>query len=193
MIRVDSLQDLLGQLQNLEKAYLLLCKKGSPNSDCAYNNIAEGEEKSNITIVFYADVNTTKDIHPQFGVSSVPALIEFENGILKNIIKGCHDAKYYKALFDDAVYYAETKNEEKPQKRVTVYSTPTCSWCNTLKSYLKIHRIHYTDIDVSRDQRAADELVKRSGQMGVPQTDINGEIIVGFNKSRINELLDIKG
>ena len=62
-----------------------------------------------------------------------------------------------------------------------------------MKSYLKQHRIRYTNIDVSADQRAADELVKRSGQMGVPQTDINGEIIVGFNKARINELLDIQG
>mgnify|MGYP000225396385 CR=1 FL=1 len=193
MIRVDAFQELLNQIHNKDRSFLLLYKKGSANSDCAYSNMVEGTEKSKITDVFYADVNTTKDIHPQYGVSSVPTLIEFENGILKNIIKGCHDAKYYKALFDDAVYLAETKNDEKPQKRVTVYSTPTCSWCNTLKSYLKMHRIRYTDIDVSRDQRAADELVKRSGQMGVPQTDINGEIIVGFNKSRINELLDIKG
>ncbi len=103
------------------------------------------------------------------------------------------DVKYYKALFEDAIYFTETKNDEKPQKRVTVYSTPTCSWCNTLKSYLKIHKVRYTDIDVSLDQRAADELVKRSGQTGVPQTEINGEIIIGFNKARINELLNIQG
>jgi len=55
-----------------------------------------------------------------------------------------------------------------------------------------MHRIRYTDIDVSRDQHIADELVKRSGQMGVPQIDINGEIVVGFNKTRINELLGIQ-
>jgi len=51
----------------------------------------------------------------------------------------------------------------------------------------------YTDIDVSRDQRAAEALVKCSGQTGVPQTDINGEIIVGVNKVRINQLLGING
>jgi glutaredoxin-like YruB-family protein len=193
MEAIISYQQLVSHSQNKEKIYLLLYKKGSEKSDCAYRNIVLGEEKSKIANIYYADVNTTKDIHTQYGVSSVPALLEFENGIMKNIIKGCNDAKFYQALFDDAVYFAETKNDEKPQKRVTVYSTPTCSWCNTLKSYLKMHRVRYTDIDVSRDQRAADELVKRSGQMGVPQTDINGEIIVGFNKARINELLDIKG
>ena len=62
-----------------------------------------------------------------------------------------------------------------------------------LNLYLKQHKVRYTDIDVSCDQRTADELVKRSGQMGVPQTDINGEIVVGFNKARINELLGIQG
>jgi len=73
-----------------------------------------------------------------------------------------------------------------------VYSTPSCSWCNTLKAYLKQNNIAFIEIDVSRDQKAADELVKRSGQMGVPQTDINGEIIVGFDKPRISRLLGLK-
>jgi glutaredoxin-like YruB-family protein len=73
-----------------------------------------------------------------------------------------------------------------------VYSSPLCSWCNTLKSYLRKNRIRFTDIDISRDKRAADELVKRSGQMSTPQTDINGEIIVGFDKNKINKLLEIK-
>ncbi|MDY0255277.1 MAG: glutaredoxin domain-containing protein, partial [Tenuifilaceae bacterium] len=101
-------------------------------------------------------------------------------------------SNYYKALFDDALYVVDTKNEETPQKSVTVYSTPTCSWCNTLKAHLRKHRIRFTDIDVSRNQSAADEMVRRSGQRGVPQTDIGGEMIVGFNQARINELLNIR-
>lgn len=133
------------------------------------------------------------DIHPFYSITSAPSLLEFDGVILKNVIKGCNSEQYYIAIFEDAVYYTETKNNEKPQKRVTVYSTPTCSWCTILKNYLKQYRIRYTDIDVSADQRAADELVKRRGQMGIPQTDINGEIIVGFNKARITELLGIQG
>ncbi|MEZ4999996.1 MAG: glutaredoxin domain-containing protein [Bacteroidales bacterium] len=81
--------------------------------------------------------------------------------------------------------------ESSPQKRVTVYSTPTCSWCNTLKTYLKDNHIIFRDIDVSTDQKAAAEMVRRSGQQGVPQTDINGTMIVGFDRARIDRMLEI--
>ena len=74
---------------------------------------------------------------------------------------------------------------------MTVYSTPTCSWCTTLKTHLKKNGIRYSDVDVSKDQNAAEAMRKRSGQQGVPQTDIGGEMIVGFDKNRINTLLGI--
>ncbi|MBN2214706.1 MAG: hypothetical protein JW723_10715 [Bacteroidales bacterium] len=193
MIQVYSHTELLKAIKNKEKAYLLLFKRGSEISDCAYQNITAGSKDIRELAIFYADVSEIRDIHVKYNVTTVPSLLEFEKGVFRNLIKGCNDAKYYKALFEDAIYFVETKNQEKPQKQVNVYSTPACSWCNTLKAYLKLHRIRYNDIDVSRDQRAADELVRRSGQMGVPQTEINGEIIVGFNKTRINELLNIRG
>jgi glutaredoxin-like YruB-family protein len=94
-------------------------------------------------------------------------------------------------MFEGVIFRSENLKNEKTQKRVTVYSTPTCSWCNTLKSYLRKHQVPFTDIDVSKDQRAADELVKRSGQMGVPQTDINGQMVVGFEQKRLNQLLEL--
>ncbi|MFW5721208.1 MAG: glutaredoxin family protein, partial [Bacteroidota bacterium] len=119
--------------------------------------------------------------------------LELSGTKLKNIIKGCNDSSFYESLFNDSLYLAQVKNTDKPAKRVTVYSTPTCPWCTTLKNYLKQNKIRFTDIDVSRNQNAAEDLVRKSGQRGVPQTDINGEIIVGFNKSRINELLEIQG
>lgn len=193
MIEVNSYFDLTSIIKDKEKAYLLLFKQGSEKSDCAFQNISAGAKNMTGLNLFFADVNKVRDIHTRYNVTTVPVLLEFEKGNFKNLIKGCNDAKHYKALFENAIYLAGIKNDEKPQKRVTVYSTPTCSWCNTLKSYLKLHKVRYANIDVSRDQRAADELVKRSGQMGVPQTDINGELIVGFNKARINELLNIQG
>ncbi|HDP55244.1 MAG TPA: NrdH-redoxin [Bacteroidetes bacterium] len=180
-------------MANSEKAYLLLFKSGSPQSECAHQNLLEADKSFSALKVFYADVNKTRDIHVNYGVTSVPVLLEFEQERLKNVIKGCNNTEYYKALFDNALYQAETKGKEHEQKRVVVYSTPTCSWCNTLKAYLRKQRIVFTDIDVSKDQRLADELVRKSGQMGVPQTEIGGEIIVGFNKARINELLNIRG
>lgn len=77
-------------------------------------------------------------------------------------------------------------------KRVIVFSTPTCSWCRKLKSYLKKNRISFKNIDVSRDAKAARDMMRKSGQQGVPQLWINNRPIVGFDKQKINRELEIK-
>lgn len=76
--------------------------------------------------------------------------------------------------------------------KMTVYSTPTCPFCKQLKAYLEENKIEFTDIDVGSDQEKAQEMIKKSGQMGVPVSDINGEIVIGFDKKKIAELLGIK-
>lgn len=73
--------------------------------------------------------------------------------------------------------------------KVIVYSTPACPWCDRLKSWLKENRVEFKDIDVARDEKAAQEMVKKSGQMGVPVTDIDGNIVVGFDIKKLKELL----
>ena len=82
--------------------------------------------------------------------------------------------------------------EVKPQPKVLVFSTPTCTYCNLAKKYFREKGVKFTDIDVSRDQAAARDMVRRSGQMGVPVIDIGGRIIVGFDRPKINSLLGIK-
>jgi glutaredoxin-like YruB-family protein len=82
------------------------------------------------------------------------------------------------------------KTKQK-QPRVIVFSTPTCSYCNMAKQYFRQKKIRFRDVDVSRDPAAARDLVRRSGQMGVPVIDIGGKIIVGFDKSKINQLLGL--
>jgi len=72
---------------------------------------------------------------------------------------------------------------------ITIYTTPSCGYCNVAKNYFRENRVPFTEYDVSRDQRRADEMVKKSGQMGVPVIDINGRIIVGFNKPEIERSL----
>lgn len=74
---------------------------------------------------------------------------------------------------------------------VTVYSTPTCPYCNMAKDYFKEHNVDFVDYNVGADQAKAQEMVQKSGQMGVPVIDINGSIIVGFDKARINAVLGI--
>ena len=75
---------------------------------------------------------------------------------------------------------------------VKVYSTPTCPYCVTLKGFLKENNIEFEDIDVSQDKKALDEMVKKSGQMGVPVVEIDDQTVVGFDKEKISQLLNIK-
>jgi len=191
---IKSHTELTDHKMNAKRSFLLLYKKGAASSDCAFSNVLEAAGEVNEMIILHADVNVTRDIHQSYSVETVPSLLEFRNGEFVNVIRGCNDAGYYRSLFSDSIYSAPSRDENvKPAKRVTVYSTPTCSWCNTLKTYLKQHNVKFNDVDVSRDPKAADALVKRSGQTGVPQTDINGELIVGFDRERINRLLGIRG
>ena len=75
---------------------------------------------------------------------------------------------------------------------IKVYSTPTCPYCVTLKEFLKQKGFQFEDIDVSQNQSAVDEMVKKTGQFGVPVVDIDGQFIVGFDRERIVQLLNIK-
>lgn len=72
---------------------------------------------------------------------------------------------------------------------ITIYSTPTCPWCHKAKEYLDSKNIEYEDVDVSEDSERAQEMIAKSGQMGVPVIDINGKIIVGFDEVAIEEAL----
>ena len=79
----------------------------------------------------------------------------------------------------------KSKNEKvvkEKNSKVIVYSTPTCPYCNALKDFLKENKIKFENIDVSKNQKAAREIVKKSGQTGVPVTIINGKVIVGFDE-----------
>ncbi len=78
------------------------------------------------------------------------------------------------------------------QPKVVVFSTPTCSFCNAAKRYFRERNIRYTDVDVSRDQSAARDMMRRTGQMGVPVIIINDKPIVGFDKPKINQMLNLK-
>jgi len=73
---------------------------------------------------------------------------------------------------------------------ITIYSTPTCPYCNMAKEFFKEKKIEFEDFDVSEDDEKAKEMVEKSGQTGVPVIDLNGEIIIGFDQERIEEALE---
>ncbi len=72
---------------------------------------------------------------------------------------------------------------------ISVYTTPTCTYCRLVKDWLKQRNVRFDEYDVARDPRRADEMVRKSGQMGVPVTDINGRVIVGFNQAALEAAL----
>ncbi len=73
--------------------------------------------------------------------------------------------------------------------KVKVYSTPTCPWCAKVKEHLRELGVEYEEIDVSKDRAAAMEMVRQTGQMGVPVTFIGDEFVVGYDPQAIDELL----
>ena len=72
---------------------------------------------------------------------------------------------------------------------ITLYTTPTCTYCRKAKDFFRQNHIRFTEHDVAKDMRRADEMVRKSGQMGVPVIDINGRIIVGFNQAEVEKAL----
>ena len=81
---------------------------------------------------------------------------------------------------------------EKGKIKVKVYSTPTCPYCAMAKDFLNKHGVDFEEIDVASDREAATYIVEKSEQMGVPIIEIDGEIIVGFNRDAISKALKIK-
>jgi glutaredoxin-like YruB-family protein len=76
-------------------------------------------------------------------------------------------------------------------KTILIYSTPTCPWCHKAKEYFKEKNVAFTDYNVAEDQAKAQEMITKSKQMGVPVIDIEGDIIIGFDKSRIDAALGL--
>ncbi len=75
---------------------------------------------------------------------------------------------------------------------VRVYTTVACPYCYTLKEFLKEHNIEFEDIDITKDEKVKDDIIKRSGAIGAPIIEVDGEIIVGFDRGKIVKLLGIK-
>jgi len=140
--------------------------------------------------VFVVDVQKVKGAHKEFGVSRVPTVLAVEKGKATKSAEGAQSARFYALHFAGA---APTRTGGMPRTRhVVVYSGPGCPACGQLKNYLRRHGVSYRDVDISRDPRAAEKIARRSGMMAVPQTDVNGRLVVGFDRAKLNALLGIQ-
>lgn len=190
IIQINSNSEFQDFIKKENKLYLLVFKSDSEQSECAFENLSKLDDIETLK-VFSVDVNQVKDVHKQYNITSAPTLLEFENQKLTKVFKGCHEPNFFKSVFENLVNKYDINDSEKKLKRVTVYSTPSCVWCNRLKDYLRKYNYPFTDVDVSKNQQIAEELVRKTGQQGVPQIDIEGNYIVGFDKLKINKLLNI--
>lgn len=187
---IDSLAGLKEELAIYDNAWLLLYKTGAEQSGCAFYNFSEAVEKQNGSRFLYANISLVRDIHTEYNITSLPTLLRFKKGKIVNVVKGCLKPEQYAALFNNAVFVSNN-GEKKLTPQVTVFTTPTCSWCKTLKRHLETHGVQFREVDITKDLKAGEDMVRRSGQQGVPQADINGQLVVGFDRLKINSLLGI--
>jgi len=86
----------------------------------------------------------------------------------------------------------ESKETQNIQKKVIIYSTPTCHWCRLAKEFFREHKVEFTEHNVASNMIARNEMIEKSAQLGVPVIDIDGDIVIGFDRLRIMELLGIR-
>lgn len=143
--------------------------------------------------VLLVDVGEVKGVHARYGVTTVPSAVTVEGGRVIRRASGLHDAAgWARALLPHEGQAAAGEDGAPRMPPVTVYTSPTCVWCGRVKSYLDERGVRYREIDVAADPDAAQQLVRRTGQMGVPQLDIGGQYVVGFDKPRIDRLLGLQ-
>jgi len=140
---------------------------------------------------FGIDVQKVKGLHKEFGVENVPTVVVLQKGAVAQFLEGVKSARFYDVAVAGLAPARPGKKSQKRPKRVVVYTGPGCPPCGLLKAHLRRHGVAFREVDISRDQRAAQKLVRRSGQMAVPQTDIDGRLVVGFDRARLDRLLGI--
>ncbi len=143
--------------------------------------------------VLLVDVGAVKGLHTRFDVHSVPTVISVtgDGDVVQKVI-GEQDASLYERAFLDHAGAARRDGQEEPRfPSVTVYVSDSCPWCTRAKSYLRKQRVPFREVNVSRDPSAASALVAKTGRQGVPQLDIGGRYVVGFDQARIDELLGL--
>ncbi len=75
---------------------------------------------------------------------------------------------------------------------IKLYSTKTCIWCQKVREFFREHKIKFKDIDVGANLKAAQEMIRKTGQQGVPVIDVNGQIVIGFDKIKLESFIKKK-
>ncbi|MEA2015833.1 MAG: thioredoxin family protein [Actinomycetota bacterium] len=178
--------------KNKDCKIIIFYSNSSEKSKKALEKLKEIKKENPDAPIFSVNASEVRDIHPIYGINMVPAVLVLKDSKASNIIYGIHDKNYFERLLYDNHTFKISGKDAGKHHRVIVYTSPTCSWCGAVKSYLIKNHIPFREIDISRDTKAGEELIRRSGQSSIPQTDIDGRIVVGFDKAKLDSILGIK-
>jgi len=181
----------LGEVQEKHKEFLIVLfyANFSSASKRALAELEQFSKEDEQVPVYVIDVEKVKGVHKQFGVENVPTVLVLRKGKVTQRLEGVQSAQFYARILSGAHPSRYKTGKGIVSHRVIVYSGPGCPACGTAKAYLRRRGVSFRVVDISRDQRAAEMLVRRSGQMAVPQIDIDGQLVVGFNQAKIDRLL----
>lgn len=171
---------------------LVFWGKFSETAERALAELTQFAEDYKDVPLFVLDVQKVKGVNKEYGVDSVPTVLVMKNGREEERFVGVESASFYATQLLGMAPLHVARPTRKKQLRVTVYTSPGCPPCGMVKTYLRDNGISFTSVDISRDERAAREIVRRSGMQAVPQIDINGRIVVGFDRGKLANLLGIK-
>ncbi len=142
---------------------------------------------------YVINAKTVRNAASRFGVTAVPTVLRIKQGQTVDRLVGPQSQATYTALLAPPAPANNKPHESVPKRPpVKMYVTNTCPWCRRLESYLDQHQVRYTKVNVQNDPSAAHEMQRKSGQLGVPQAEIGGQMVVGFDKARIDKLLNLK-
>jgi len=180
----------LEQVQAEHSAFLMLMFYGDFSSTAkrALREMKKFCEEEKKVPVYVIDVAKVKGVHKKLNVENVPTVVALKKGKVSWRIEGAESAELYIRILS-GLGLSKKQGAAASSHRVVVYSGPGCPACGTAKSYLRRQGVRFIEVDISRDRHAAERLVQRSGQMAVPQIDINGHLVVGFDKAKIDRLL----
>ncbi|MFO7891035.1 MAG: thioredoxin family protein [bacterium] len=181
----------LVQIQEKHKDFLMLLFYAdfSENAKRALSELEKFSRENKEVPVYVIDVQKIKGVHKQFEVENIPTVVAVKKGKVSWRIEGVESAELYDRILSEANALSSKKGKKSVSHQVIVYSGSGCPACGAAKTYLRRQGVRFREIDISRVQHAAERLVRRSGQMAVPQIDIDGHLIVGFNQAKIDKFL----
>lgn len=185
----DQLDQVLGRDQDLLLAFVVDRSQGSTAARQALESVLASHPDARIYAV---DARSVRNAAARFHVTAVPTVVRVRDGKTLDRIVGPQPPATYAALLDPAPRVrSDSSRMASRQPSVKIYVTNSCPWCRRLEAYLDQRGVRYSKVNVDNDRAAAQTMVQKSGQMGVPQAEIGGQMVVGFDKVRIDRLLNL--